>query len=179
MLRKLTLRLSYVIDRKAFFVFLSAKDAKYAKKKIMPEILYKNESYKIMGACFEVYKNKGCGFSEPVYQECLSIEFEMAGIPFISQPAFEMEYKGRKLKEFVKPDFLCYGKIILEVKALDNLLDISRAQVLNYLNATGFDLGILVNFGHFPKLEYDRLANDRNRGRNKSIYSSIADLLAD
>lgn len=145
----------------------------------MTEILFKDESYKIMGACFEVYKRKGCGFSEPIYQECLAIEFEMQEIPFISQPAFELEYKGRKLEHFVRPDFLCYGKIIVELKALDKLTDICRAQVLNYLSSTNLDLGILINFGHFPKLEYERLANDLNRGRRRSIYSGIANRIDD
>lgn len=149
MLRKLTLRLSYVIDRKAFF-YLCAKHTKYTKIR-MTEILFKDESYKIMGACFEVYKRKGCGFSEPIYQEGLAIEFEMQEIPFISQPAFELEYKGRKLEHFVRPDFLCYGKIIVELKALDKLTDICRAQVLNYLSSTNLDLGILINFWPFSE----------------------------
>jgi GxxExxY protein len=174
-LKELTLRLSFVIDRKAFFLF--PRNTRNTLK--MAEILFKDESYKIMGACFEVYKSKGCGFSESVYQECLAIEFELQGIPFVSQPAFEMEYKGRKLDQFVRPDFLCYGKIIVELKALERLTDICRAQVLNYLSATNFDLGILVNFGHFPKIEYDRLANDMNRGRRLSIYSGIANRLED
>ena len=64
----------------------------------MSEIVYKDESYKIIGACFEVYKQKGFGFTEPIYQECLAIEFEIQGIPFIEQPEIQLEYKGRKLK---------------------------------------------------------------------------------
>jgi len=139
----------------------------------MSEILFKDESYKIVGACFEVYKQKGCGFNEAVYQECLSIEFREQGVPFTSQPAFELEYKGHRLGQFFKPDFVCYDKIIVELKAMERLVDVCRAQVINYLSATGFDLGILVNFGHYPKLEYERLANDRNRGTRPSIYSRI------
>ena len=123
----------------------------------MSELIYKDESYKIIGACFEVYKLKGIGYTEPVYQECLAYEFELQGIPFVSQPTLELEYKGKILEQTFKPDFICYGKIVLELKALEKLVDPHRAQVLNYLNATGFELGLLVNFGHFPKLEYERL----------------------
>ncbi len=128
----------------------------------MTEIIYRSESYKIMGACFEVYKQKGCGFTEPVYQECLQIEFLLHEIPFVPQPTLELEYKGRLLQQFFKPDFICYGKIIVEIKAVDRLMDAHRAQSLNYLNATSFELALLVNFGHYPKVEYERIANRRN-----------------
>jgi GxxExxY protein len=129
----------------------------------MSELIYKDESYKIIGACFEVYKLKGIGYTEYVYQECLRYEFELQGIPFVSQPELELEYKGRTLEQTFKPDFICYGKIVLELKALEKLVDPHRAQVLNYLNATAFELGLLVNFGHFPKLEYERIVNTRRR----------------
>ncbi len=129
----------------------------------MSELIYKDESYKIIGACFEVYKLKGIGYTEHVYQECLAYEFELQRIPYVSQPALELEYKGRILEQTFKPDFICYGKIILELKALEKLVDPHRSQVLNYLNATGFELGLLVNFGHFPRLEYERLVNTRRR----------------
>ena len=101
----------------------------------------------------------------------------MQGIPFVSQPAFELEYKGRKLGQFFKPDFVCYEKIIVELKTLERLVDVCRAQVINYLSASSFDLGILVNFGHFPKLEYERIANNRNRGTMPSVYSRMANRL--
>lgn len=140
----------------------------------MAELVYKNESYKIIGACFEVYKQKGVGFTEPVYQECLEIEFALQGIPFAAQPELELEYKGRLLAQTFKPDFICYGKLIVEIKALSNLIDVHKAQVLNYLNATKFDLALLVNFGHFPKLEYERIANERNRASGSSIMDEIA-----
>lgn len=131
----------------------------------MSELIHKEESYKIIGACFEVYKAKGIGFTEPVYQECLRFEFELQGIPFISQPGFELEYKGRKLEQTFRADFICYGKIILELKALEKLADAHRSQALNYLNATGFELALLVNFGHFPKLEYERIVKTIKRLR--------------
>ncbi|MDX1930098.1 MAG: GxxExxY protein [Pirellulaceae bacterium] len=123
----------------------------------MVEILYKDESYQIMGACFEVYKNRGSGFLEPVYQECLEIELELLGIPVKAKEELRLSYKGRVLKSKYIPDFICYDKIIIEVKAVKSLTDEHRAQVHNYLKATGFRLGLLVNFGHHPKLEYERI----------------------
>ena len=123
----------------------------------MPEILYKDESYAVMGACFEVYKEKGCGFLEPVYQECLEIELGLLTIPFEAQCTLNLAYKGRPLKHVYVPDFICYGKIILELKAVSELANEHRAQVFNYLKATGHRLGLLVNFGHFPQLQYERI----------------------
>ncbi len=121
-------------------------------------ILFKEESYKIMGACFEVYKEKGNGFTEPAYQECLEVEFASQGIPFEAQPEIPMSYKGRTLKTKFRPDFLCFKKIILEIKAVSALTDEHRAQVLNYLHAGSFELGLLVNFGHHPKVQSERIA---------------------
>lgn len=129
----------------------------------MKNILFKEESYKIIGACFEVYKQKGCGFTEPVYQECLQIELALQGIPFLSQPELNMEYKGKPLTQFFKPDFVCFGKIIIELKAVDRLIDPHRAQAMNYLNASKFELALLINFGHSPKLEYERILSAKSR----------------
>ncbi|MGA2242113.1 MAG: GxxExxY protein [Verrucomicrobiota bacterium] len=120
-------------------------------------IIHKLESYEIMGACFEVYKEKGNGFLETVYQECLEIEFAGRKIPFKVQPELSLTYKGRTLKSKFKPDFICYDKIVVELKAVTALTDEHRAQVQNYLRATGMKLGLLVNFGHYPKLEYERI----------------------
>jgi GxxExxY protein len=120
-------------------------------------IIYKDESYAIMGACFEVYKEKGNGFLEQVYQECLEIELEMRGILFVPKQELSLSYKGRPLKSKYVPDLLCYGKIIVELKAVKELADEHRAQVHNYLKATGHRLGLLINFGHYPKLEYERI----------------------
>jgi len=121
------------------------------------ELLYKEDTYKIIGACFEVYKDKGNGFVEPVYQECLEMEFALQGIPFTAQAALRISYKGRELKQRYIPDFMCYEKIIVELKAVTQVTDEHRAQVLNYLKATGYRLGLLLNFGHHPKLEYERI----------------------
>lgn len=123
----------------------------------MNDIIYRDESYKIIGACFEVYNEKGHGFLETVYQECLEIEFAHKGTPFIAQKELQLFYRGQRLNQTFKPDFICYDRIIVELKALSKLVDEHCAQVLNYLNATGFKLGMLVNFGHYPKLEYERI----------------------
>jgi GxxExxY protein len=80
-------------------------------------------------------------------------------LPSVPQPQLALAYRGRTLKQTYKPDFICYGKIVLELKAVSALVDEHRAQVLNYLNATGFKLGLLVNFGHYPKLEWERIVN--------------------
>jgi len=125
----------------------------------MAELVFKEESYQLMGACFEVYKEKGCGFVEPVYQECLSLELRIQGISFEEQVELALTYKGRPLKQTYKPDFICFGKIVLEIKAVSKLCDEHRAQVHNYLKATGFKLGLLINFGHYPKLEWERIVH--------------------
>jgi GxxExxY protein len=127
----------------------------------MSDLVYKDESYKIMGACFEVYKDKGCGFLEPVYQECMEIELTIRGIPFVPKRSLGLSYKGRPLKSTYEPDFICFEKIIVELKAVTALADEHRAQILNYLKATGYRLGLLVNFGHHPMLEWERIANAR------------------
>jgi GxxExxY protein len=119
-------------------------------KNLVPDLIFKDECYSIIGACFEVYKNKGCGFHEPVYQECLGIEFEHCRIPAIALPALSLEYRDRILQQKYFPDFVCYGKIIVELKALTQLTDEHRAQLLNYLKAGSFELGLLINLGIIP-----------------------------
>ncbi len=123
----------------------------------MNNVIHAEECYKIVGACFEVYREKGCGFLEPVFQECLGYEFDMQDIPFEAQKALPLSYKGRTLTQTYRPDFICYGNVIVELKAVSQLVDEHRAQVLNYLAATGYRLGLLVNFGHHPKLEWERI----------------------
>jgi len=110
-----------------------------------------------MGACFEVYKVNGCGFVEPVYQECLALELASQKIPFQEQVELNLKYKGQPLTQTYKPDFVCFEKIIVEIKAVSALNDKHRAQVQNYLKATEFKLGLLVNFGHYPKVEWERI----------------------
>ncbi len=122
----------------------------------MTKLVYPDETYKILGACFEVYKRKGCGFLEPVYQECLEIESSFQKIPFTAQKELILEYRGKRLKQTYKPDFICFEKIVVEIKAVSNLIDEHRAQLLNYLHATGYKVGLLINFGHHPKIEHER-----------------------
>jgi GxxExxY protein len=123
-------------------------------------LIFKEESYAIMGACFEVYKAMGPGFLESVYQECLVIEFEDRGIPFVEKPRLQLMFKKTSLQQAYEPDFLCYGDIILEIKAVKNLIDDFRAQTINYLKAMKKQLALLVNFGHYPQLEYERFVHD-------------------
>lgn len=125
----------------------------------MDKIVFKEESYRIIGACFEVYREKGNGFLEAVYQECLAIEFGEQQIPFDEKPRLRLKYKGWSLKQEYEPDFLCFGEIVVEVKAVKVLADEHRAQVINYLKSTGKQLGLLVNFGHSPKIEHERYVN--------------------
>ena len=121
------------------------------------ELIHEQETYRIRGACFEVYREKGCGFLEAVFQECLELEFGLQGISFISQPDLSLSYKGVPLRQRYKPDFVCFGKVLVELKAVSRLTDEPRAQVLNYLHATGLRVGLLVNFGHHPLVEIERI----------------------
>lgn len=121
------------------------------------ELVLKNECYAIVGACFEVYKEKGCGFLETVYQECLELEFGFQNIPATSQAILSLFYKDRLLKQKYIPDFICFDNVILEIKADKSLTEEHRAQVQNYLKATGYKLAILANFGHYPQLEWERI----------------------
>ncbi len=125
-------------------------------------IIFKDESYRILGACFEVYKEKGCGFYEPLYQECLGIEFQLQGIPAIGKTRVQLGYKGHLLVQHLEPDYVCFGKVIVELKAQTRLIEENRIQVKNYLKASGMALGLLVNFGHHPKLEYQRVVAHDN-----------------
>jgi len=123
----------------------------------MIKILYKDEAYAVQGAVFEVYRELGCGFLEAVYQECLERELTSRGIPFEPQKELQLSYKGEVLNLTYKPDLVCYGAIIVELKAVKVIEDIHRAQVFNYLKATGLRLGLLVNFGHYPKATVERI----------------------
>ena len=121
------------------------------------KIIYKEESYLIQGAIFEVYRELGAGFLEAVYQECLEKEMRSQQIPFESQPTLALFYKQEKLNTTYRPDLICYDKIIIELKAVKDTSDEHRAQLHNYLKATGLRLGFLVNFGHYPKATIERI----------------------
>lgn len=104
-------------------------------------------TYSIIGAAFEVHRQLGCGFLEPIYQAALEIELGDRSIPFRTQPEFRVSYKGRTLDAYYKPDFICFDEVVVEIKALSQLSSIEESQVINYLKVTGFHTGLLLNFG--------------------------------
>ena len=110
-------------------------------------LIYKEESYTIVGAAQEVHKILGAGFLEKVYQEALEVEFRKREIPFQREVQFNIEYKNEILKVNYIADFICFDKIIVELKALSQLTGDQTAQVINYLKITNLKLGILLNFG--------------------------------
>ncbi len=123
----------------------------------MTDLLYKEEAYAIQGAVFEVYREMGSGFLEAVYQECLAREFRLRGIPFVAQQELALTYKGERLEQTYRPDFICYDAIIVELKAVKETAPEHQAQVFNYLKASGMRLGLLANFGHYPKATVQRI----------------------
>jgi len=123
----------------------------------MGKIIYKEESFKIQGAVFEVYKEMGNGFLESVYQECLEKEFTALKIPFIPQPTLSLVYKSEKLNQIYKPDFICFNKIILELKGVRLINKQHQSQIINYLKATNLKLGYIINFGAYPRVEIKRM----------------------
>ncbi len=131
------------------------------------KILFKDECYAIQGAIFEVYREMGCGFLESVYQECLEKEFRSRELSFEAQKELFLSYKGERLDQIYKPDFICYSKIIVELKAVKGIAPEHKAQLLNYLKATGLELGLLVNFGAYPKVEIIRIASSNFRDWEK------------
>lgn len=121
------------------------------------EIWYREECYQIQGAVFDVYREMGCGFLETVYQECLGKELSKRGIPFVARQELRIFYKGEPLRQTYIPDFICHESIIVEIKALAVTTGEHKAQVLNYLKATGMRLGLLANFGCHPKATVERI----------------------
>ena len=128
----------------------------------MAEILFKEESYRIIGACMEVHRNLGPGFLEPVYQESLEHEMKVQKITFQRQQKLDLFYNGTKLQKYYVADFVCFGQIIMEIKAINFLNQLSCSQLVNYLKATNFQLGLLVNFGE-RSLNYRRFINTISR----------------
>ncbi|MCD4813507.1 GxxExxY protein [bacterium] len=116
------------------------------------------KTYSIIGAAMEVHKELGCGFLESVYQEVLSKELATREIPFKREVKLPIVYKGEKICKHYKADFVCYDEIIVEIKALEFTGKLVKAQVVNYLKATGFKVGLLLNFGK-ESLEYKRFIN--------------------
>ena len=124
----------------------------------MAEILYKNESYKIIGACMEVHKKLGSGFLERVYFEALELEFKKADISFEREKKLPVYYDNQPLKKYFKADFVCFNSIIIEMKATKFLIEADLRQTINSVKATHYKLGLLINFGT-PSLSYKRIVN--------------------
>ena len=120
-------------------------------------LLYSELTYAINGAAFQVYNKLGHGFLETVYQEALEIEFQRRNIPYEREKELKITYDGVELKQTYKADFVCYDKIIVELKSVNAIDDAHRSQVYNYLHATGLKLGLLYNFGCSTGLEKDRI----------------------
>lgn len=122
-------------------------------------LIYPKESYLINGAAYEVYKKLGFGFLEAVYQEAFEIELIKRNIPYEREKELSISYGDIVLQQKYRADFVCFGKIIVELKAVSELTDSHRSQVFNYLHATDFRLGILLNFGYDDGVEIMRIAN--------------------
>lgn len=125
------------------------------------KILYKEESFKIIGACMKVHRSLGAGFLEAVYEEALMKEFLIQNIPFKRQLKLELYYDNQKLNKYYRADFVCYDSIILEIKEVTHIPDIFYAQLKNYLKCTQMELGMLINFG-MTSLTYKRIINLKN-----------------
>ena len=125
-------------------------------KEMEKKIVYKEEAFKIIGAAMEVHKVVGCGFTEPLYQDAFEEELRLCGISFDREKSFSFTYKGKVLDKIFRPDFVCFDKIIVELKTVQEITDEHYAQVYNYLKATGMQLGLLINFGK-KSLEYKRI----------------------
>ena len=123
-------------------------------------ILLKEESYNIIGACMVVHTELGSGLLEGIYQEALEEEFKIQSLPNIREQLLEVFYKNKKLKKKYQADFICYDKIIVELKAVSSLEPTHEAQLINYLNITKNKVGLLINFGN-KSLEYKRFARTK------------------
>jgi len=126
------------------------------------ELIYKEETYRIVGSAMSVSNTLGCGFLEAVYQEAMEIELKESRVPFETQKRIHIQYKDRILQKEYVADFLCYERVIVEIKAIKKITEIEEAQLLNYLKATKLPLGLIFNFGA-PKLEWKRYVNTENR----------------
>ena len=121
-------------------------------------LLYEDLTEKILAACLEVHNELGCGFLESVYADALAYEFKASGIPFIREADFPVVYKGHQFNKFYRADFLCFEKIILELKAVETILPIHKQQVFNYLKLAKLKLGFVINFGN-TSLRWERIPN--------------------
>ena len=128
-------------------------------------------SGEMIGAAIEVHRQKGPGLIESIYERCLLRELELRSIPAITQKIVRIEYKGLVFDEPLRFDLLVEDCLLVELKAVSNLTNEHRAQVLNYLTTGRFELGVLVNFGHYPKLQYERIAKTRPNSKSDETVS--------
>jgi len=129
-------------------------------------------TYAIISAAMAVHRELGNGFLEAVYNEALSIEFENQKIPFRKESEIPVYFKGQRLKTFYRADFICFDSVLVEIKAISKLGNIEEAQIINYLKATGLEVGLLLNFGA-PSLQFKRFAN--TQGRKTADFADSTD----
>ena len=130
------------------------------------------ETYAIIGAAMEVHRVLGCGFAETAYQEALAIELQLRGIPYRKEAAIEIDYKGRRLNTSFRADFICFNRVVVEIKALPAIGSIEVAQLMNYLKASGLPVGLLVNFGA-RSLESKRMVGASHFGPQPESVKSV------
>lgn len=128
------------------------------------KLVLEKETYKIIGACINVHKKLGNGFLEPVYQEVLVNELLKAGIPFEQQKKLTIYYDGSKLNNHFVADFVCFKKIMVEIKSVNSMNQVIKQQVINYLKATNLQIGLLINFGE-KSLTWKRFINTHNTSK--------------
>lgn len=144
------------VKRRAFAVYRERRET-------MTDLILKEEAHAITGDCFEVYRELGCGFLEAVFQEAPTEELILSKIPFVAQERLPISYKGKVLQQKYIADFICFGTVIVEIKAVEKITDEHRARRINYLRATGKKLGFLVNFGAYPKATVERIVATQAR----------------
>lgn len=144
----------------------------------MADLIYKNEVYAIIGAAMEVHRVLGRGFLEAVYQEAMCLELSERSIPYVPQMELEVHYKHHQLKKYYIADFVAFEKIIVEIKAINQLSSLEESQLLNYLKATGFEVGVLINFGA-DSLEWKRMVYTKKMNNPIRDHSQELAQLAD
>lgn len=137
----------------------------------MTDIVFKEESYRIIGSCLAVFNKLGSGFLESVYQEALEIQFKQDKIPFEKEKRLHIKYDDIQLDKFFKADYVCFDSIIVELKATPFIHNNDTAQVLNYLRATEMRLGLVVNFGE-KSLTYKRILNSKYSHNSNNSQNS-------